>query len=95
MSRGIMLNSMNSRLIYTIAEISNERPPLSIVRNSSGETPGNILKLKRKKPILHKEKRSIISKILYTRTTKIFLEISQFFISEIKRQADNIIGLAF
>jgi hypothetical protein len=51
-----------------------------MVSNCPGETPGNILKLKRKKPILHSEKSSIINIILYARTAKIFLEKTQFFI---------------
>ncbi len=51
-----------------------------MVINSLKEIPENILKLYRKNPILHKEKISMISNILYTRTTKMFLEKNQFFI---------------
>jgi hypothetical protein len=71
---------MKSILKYTTAEISNDKPPFNIVSNWLIDTPGNILRLNRKNPILHNENRIIISRILYIRTTKIFLENTQFFI---------------
>jgi hypothetical protein len=55
---------MKTILIYTTAEMSNVNPPFNIVSNWLNDTPGNIFKLNRKNPILHKENRNIIRRIL-------------------------------
>jgi hypothetical protein len=74
---------MKITFIYTIAEISNVKPPFRIVMSWTKVTPGNILKLNRKNPILHNEKRSITIRILYARTVNMFLENNQFFITSV------------
>jgi hypothetical protein len=51
-----------------------------MVMNCVNVTPGNILKLKRKKPKRHNENKNRISRILYAKTLKIFLVNNQFFI---------------
>jgi acyl-[acyl carrier protein]--UDP-N-acetylglucosamine O-acyltransferase len=75
-----MCRRIRSMFIYTIAEISKEIPPYIMLINCTKVIPGNILTLKRKNPARHNENKKRISRILYAKTTKIFLENNQFFI---------------